>query len=338
MSANLLDQLEPATTQADQTTRAAGGKFLIFKLAGEEYGIEVLKVREIINVVDITAVPQMPDYVKGVMNLRGRVMPVVALRLKFGFQELEYTEQSCIIVVDAGEGTGIIVDAVSEVLEISSDSIEPAPALAGAAGPAFILGMGKVGDTVKTLLDIDEVMTADELDGVADIGKESGIIVDTVSEVLDVGGDNMEPPPLMEGTVDTPSIRGTGKTGDVAKIPLDTDEVMTTDELGGVVEAATAKCESRSMENMRGSRVVRVTYATARPLGFLTGSVCEGFWDVGRFVRNSSRLLTRFPRAVKRSARDGGCSSRRAEIRAIVIEELARLQDVEGRTTLPELE
>ena len=142
------------------------GKHLTFKLASEEYGVEILKVREIIGVMDITSVPRMPVYMKGVINLRGKVVPIVDLRLKFGLDEIEYTDQTCIIVVDVGREIGIIVDTVSEVLDIAGEDIEPPPSMGSSVDTAFICGMGKVGDAVKILLDIEKVLTADELDDV----------------------------------------------------------------------------------------------------------------------------------------------------------------------------
>lgn len=138
-------------------------KYLTFKLAAEEFGLEILKVREIIGRMDITAVPQMPNYMKGVINLRGKTIPVVDLRLKFGLDEVERTDQTCIIVVDIGQEIGILVDAVSEVLEIASAQIDSPPAISGGADTSFMLGMGKVGDSVKILLNIDKVMTSDQI-------------------------------------------------------------------------------------------------------------------------------------------------------------------------------
>ncbi len=155
------------TTQVEDTVDDKAGKYLTFKLAEEEYGVEILKVREINGVMDITTVPQMPVYMKGVINLRGKVIPVIDLRLKFGFEEIEHTEQTCIIVVDVGKEIGIIVDTVSEVLDIKGESVEQPPAMGGSVDTSFILGMGKVGDAVKILLDIDKVLTTDELVDIA---------------------------------------------------------------------------------------------------------------------------------------------------------------------------
>jgi purine-binding chemotaxis protein CheW len=140
-----------------------GGKYLTFKLGEEEFGLAILKVREINGLIDITGVPQMPTCMKGVINLRGNVVPVVDLRLKFGLPEAPYAEQTCIILVDVGHEVGLIVDTVSEVLEIPAEQIDPPPALNGAVDMSFILGMGKVGDDVKILLDVDRVLSAQTL-------------------------------------------------------------------------------------------------------------------------------------------------------------------------------
>ena len=134
-----------------------GGKYLTFSLSDEEYGLEILKVREIIGIMDITVVPQTPPHVKGVINLRGKVIPVVDLRLKFGMPEAEYTDATCVIVVDVGMLAGIIVDTVQEVLDIDASQIDPPPPLGAAVDTTFLLGMGKVRDSVKILLDINKV-------------------------------------------------------------------------------------------------------------------------------------------------------------------------------------
>ena len=145
------------------------GKYLTFALGQEEYGLEILKVREIIGYIEVTSVPQTPVYVKGVINLRGQVIPVIDLRLKFGMSENDVDEQTCIIVIDIASNnkqfqTGIIVDRVSEVLDILDEQIEDAPQFGSSVDTDFILGMGKIGDNVKILLDIDKVLSGDELD------------------------------------------------------------------------------------------------------------------------------------------------------------------------------
>lgn len=148
----------------EQTSGGKGGKYLTFALGKEEYGLEILKVREIIGYMDITAVPRTPSYVKGVINLRGQVISVVDLRAKFSMEAAEKTDETCIIVVEIKSGgrklsTGIIVDRVSEVLDISADKIEDPPTFDGGVNTDFILGMGKIGESVKILLDIDRVLS-----------------------------------------------------------------------------------------------------------------------------------------------------------------------------------
>jgi len=146
------------------------GKYLTFALANEEYGLEILKVREIIGYIDVTAVPQTPHHVKGVINLRGQVIPVVDLRAKFGMETTGVTEQTCIIVVEITQSgrkfnTGIIVDRVQEVLDIAGKDIEEAPQFGSSVDTDFILGMGKIGDKVKILLDIDRVLAGADFGG-----------------------------------------------------------------------------------------------------------------------------------------------------------------------------
>ena len=144
------------------------GKYLTFILAEEEYGVGILKIKEIIGMLPITSVPQTPDFVKGVINLRGKVIPVMDLRLRFGMMSIDYTERTCIIVVEiSGQaGTilvGIVVDAVSEVLNIKGDDIEKTPTFGTKLNTDYILGMAKMEGGVKILLDIDQVLSSDEL-------------------------------------------------------------------------------------------------------------------------------------------------------------------------------
>jgi purine-binding chemotaxis protein CheW len=157
-----------SATLASAATATRGGKYLTFALGKEEYGLEILKVREIIGWMDITALPRTPAYVKGVVNLRGQVIVVVDLRAKFEMDAAAKTDQTCIIVVEIAHGsrklsTGIIVDRVSEVLEIPSENIEDAPTFGTTVATDFILGMGKVGEAVKILLDIDKVLSSAEV-------------------------------------------------------------------------------------------------------------------------------------------------------------------------------
>lgn len=150
-------------------TRQMLGKYLTFTLHKESYGIDVLKVREIIRLTTITAVPQMPAYVRGVINLRGNIIPVMDLRLRFGFADTASTDHTCIIVVQVkltnGKATqmGLVVDGVEEVLNIAADDIEETPDFGGDIATEYIVGMAKVKGAVKTLLDIDGVVTAETL-------------------------------------------------------------------------------------------------------------------------------------------------------------------------------
>ncbi len=149
-----------------EETRA--GKYLTFKLADEDYGISLLKVREIIGMMPITSVPRTPEFIKGVINLRGKVIPVTDLRLRFDMPEIDYTDRTCIIVVEVeGESAtvqmGIVVDAVTEVLPVKDEEIEPAPEFGAKVDTHYILGMANMDGTVKILLEIDRVMTAEEI-------------------------------------------------------------------------------------------------------------------------------------------------------------------------------
>ncbi|HBA84759.1 MAG TPA: chemotaxis protein CheW [Verrucomicrobia bacterium] len=157
----------PANKTVERTT-ALAGKYLTFKLAVEEFGLEILKVQEIIKMMDITRVPRTPEFVRGVINLRGKVIPVIDLRLKFGMDSLANTEKTCIIVVQVArrETTltmGIIVDEVSEVLDITHEEIEPAPSFGSDLDTQFILGMAKTKGSVKILLDINKVLASEEI-------------------------------------------------------------------------------------------------------------------------------------------------------------------------------
>jgi purine-binding chemotaxis protein CheW len=161
------------TQQLNEAIMENEGKYLTFALGAEEYGLEILKVREIIGHMEITSVPQTPDYVKGVINLRGQVIPVVDLRAKFGMEATEVTDETCIIVVEINQGsrkfsTGVVVDHVQEVLDIAGEDIEEAPQFGSAVNTDFILGMGKIGDSVKILLDIDRVLANEDFSSFAD--------------------------------------------------------------------------------------------------------------------------------------------------------------------------
>jgi purine-binding chemotaxis protein CheW len=156
--------------QAIKVMAEKGGKYLSFSLAEEEYGIGILQIKEIIGMMNITVIPKSPDFVKGVINLRGKVIPVIDLRLKFGMESIPYAERTCIIVVevDSSSGTmliGIVVDSVSEVLNVRGENIEPPPAFGASLETDYILGMAKMDSGVKILLDINKVLGADEIAG-----------------------------------------------------------------------------------------------------------------------------------------------------------------------------
>jgi purine-binding chemotaxis protein CheW len=168
MQTELTAQQQDPLFQPVDTKAAREGKYLTFSLAGEEYGIGILKVKEIIGMMAVTHVPQTPDFVKGVINLRGKVIPVVDLRLRFGMAAAAYTERTCIIVVEVAGAhgsvmMGIVVDAVSEVLNIRAADIENTPAFGVRLNTDFILGMAKAAGGIKILLDIDRVLNSEDL-------------------------------------------------------------------------------------------------------------------------------------------------------------------------------
>lgn len=170
----MADYIEPMD-QAMKAMVKKEGKYLSFSLANEEYGIGILKIKEIIGMMTITSVPQTPKFVKGVINLRGRVIPIVDLRLKFGIEAIDYTDRTCIIVVEivGPSGTiqiGIVVDSVSEVLNIRAEQIEKPPSFGASLSTNFISGMAKMESGVKILLDIDQVLASDEIQGLEKIG------------------------------------------------------------------------------------------------------------------------------------------------------------------------
>jgi len=152
------------------TALAAPGKYLTFALADEEYALPVLKVREIIKMMEITQVPKVPPHVKGVINLRGKVIPIVDLRLKFGFPPQDATERTCIIVVDAAlnggrSSLGFVVDGVNEVMNIAAEEIEPTPDFGEQVNTTYMQGVAKRGAHVKMLLDLDRVLSSTSIEG-----------------------------------------------------------------------------------------------------------------------------------------------------------------------------
>lgn len=161
-----------ATTAKNEKNLAGNGekeaKYLTFKLAGEEYGISIMKIKEIIGMTAVTAIPQTPDFVKGVINLRGRVIPVIDMRMRFNMKGAEYDERTCIIVIEINAGIpsitlGIVVDAVSEVMNIKKEDIEDTPQFGVSLDTEYIMGMAKMNGGVKILLDIDRVFRESEI-------------------------------------------------------------------------------------------------------------------------------------------------------------------------------
>ncbi len=161
-----------AQVEVKQKQATREGKYLTFSLAEEEYGISILKVKEIIGMMPITSVPQTPEFVKGVINLRGKVIPVVDLRRKFNMEAMDYTDRTCIVVVEtigdaASVMMGIVVDSVSEVLNIKSSDVEDTPTFGVKLNTQYILGMAKINNAIKILLDIDLVLSKEELESLA---------------------------------------------------------------------------------------------------------------------------------------------------------------------------
>ena len=155
--------------ERDQETEGAEsdsmqGKYLTFMLASEGYGLEIRYVTEIIGIQNVTNIPDMPEHVIGVLNLRGKVIPVIDVRLRFHLQEREYDERTCIIVVDVDDSSvGLVVDKVNEVIDIPLSDIEPAPMCGSKSGNAYIQGMGKIAQQAKILLDIERLINEENL-------------------------------------------------------------------------------------------------------------------------------------------------------------------------------
>lgn len=158
--------LEP---NAPSVSQHLGGKYLTFVLGGESYAVDVRKVREIIRLTSITSVPQMPAFIRGVINLRGKIIPVIDLRIRFGLGEAATTDKTCIVVVQIQTGaqtrreTGLVVDNVEEVLNITSNDIEDTPDFGSQIDTEYLLGMAKIKGVVKMLLDLDRVLGAGEI-------------------------------------------------------------------------------------------------------------------------------------------------------------------------------
>ena len=161
-------ELAKAMDRASVGRSKREGKYLAFALDNEEYGLGILKIKEIIGMMPITPVPQTPDFVKGVINLRGKVIPIVDLRSRFGMEEIDYDERTCIVIVETAKESvnvmiGMVVDSVSEVLKIKGEAIEDAPPFGVKLNTEYILGMAKMEGDVKILLDIDRVLSVAEI-------------------------------------------------------------------------------------------------------------------------------------------------------------------------------
>jgi purine-binding chemotaxis protein CheW len=156
-------------------TSSLGGKYLTFFLGGEEYGVEILRVQEILGMMPITRVPRTPAHIRGVINLRGKVIPIMDLREKFGMPSASEQEQVMIVVQVQGVPIGVVVDKVSEVANIAADAIDPTPDFGVDVKTEFLLGLGKVNGKLKLLLDIERVLTSQE---VIEIGALAGATSD----------------------------------------------------------------------------------------------------------------------------------------------------------------
>ena len=167
-------------------TSSESRQYVTFSLAEELFGVEVTRAREILSLTPVTKVPQTPDYLLGVINLRGQVVPVVDMRLKLGLPAGEETEDTCIIVIEVqvdGEAivVGALADAVREVLEVRDDQIEPPPRLGTKLNTEFISGMGKIGEQFLILLNIDRVFSSEELVIVQDAGQADAVDVKEIT-------------------------------------------------------------------------------------------------------------------------------------------------------------
>ena len=162
------DELDDDLYEADEDTQK--DKYLTFHLAGEDYGIEIRFVTEIIGIQRITEVPDMPEFVKGVINLRGKVIPVMDVRTRFKLASRDYDDRTCIIVVNINNTSiGLVVDKVQEVVDIPADQVEPAPEKARGRHSRFIQGMGKMADDVKILLNVEQLLYDEELNQLEEI-------------------------------------------------------------------------------------------------------------------------------------------------------------------------
>lgn len=164
---------EEQMTKEENESLEQDGQFLTYSIGNQEYGIDISNVTEIIGIQKITALPDLPPFIKGVINLRGKVIPVVDVRLRFGMDARAYDERTCIVVVDiSGTSVGLVVDTVSEVMNIPESQIEEPPKVSKKAnGNRFVQGLGKVNDEVKILLDIQKLLYEDELEKISAVAE-----------------------------------------------------------------------------------------------------------------------------------------------------------------------
>jgi purine-binding chemotaxis protein CheW len=163
----MAEVLERSTELEEDTQK---GKFLTFIIGKEAYGIEIKYVTEIIGIQLITELPELPDYIKGIINLRGKIIPILDVRLRFGKEFMEYNDRTCIVVVDIKDvSVGLIVDSVAEVISIADTDIVPPPNANTGFNNKYIKGIGKVGEEVKLLLDCNKLLNDDECEGLSKI-------------------------------------------------------------------------------------------------------------------------------------------------------------------------
>lgn len=161
------------------TITAKPGKYMTFALGDENYGVDILKVKEIIGIIDITYVPQLPDYIKGVINLRGKIIPVIDLRLKIGFAPREYDDRTCTIILEILIGNetillGVIVDRVLEVINVIEENLEATPNFGVSIDTSFILAMTKIDHDIISLLNIQDLLTQEDLNHIQAADKNNG--------------------------------------------------------------------------------------------------------------------------------------------------------------------
>lgn len=172
-----------------QKMQGLGGMYLTFYMQSEQYGIEILKIQEIIQMMSVTPIPRTPEFVKGVINLRGKVIPVIDLRLKFNMPAVFHGDQTCIIIIDLGSlNMGVIIDRVSEVVDFTDEQIDRTPSFGVRLNTEFIRGIGKTDDQVTVLMDIEHVLTDTELMTLAQLNQDdpNGAESEPVNEKRDI--------------------------------------------------------------------------------------------------------------------------------------------------------